>query len=167
MTKQNIHVNYLFNCFWVTIPPTLISVLLTNHLPEVFQTKIFWDNIPPFVKYPENIFRTLVITLPVFFPLNIANKLQRVGLLIYFIGLAVYLLSYVSLIYFAESSWGKSLVGFSAPATTPLIWFVGIGLIMGKPFFNITYSKWVYITLIITFCVFHFTHTSIIYSRFH
>ena len=165
--KQSSFSNYLFNCFWLIIPPLFISFCLLKYLPEAFQTKTFWSNIPLPVKTLENIFRIIVIALPVFFPLIIKNKRQRVGLAVYFTGVVLYLFSYLALIYFPESYWGTSVIGFSAPATTPLIWFTGIGLVMGKPFFNIKYNKWIYIILVIVFCVFHFIHTIIIYHRYY
>jgi hypothetical protein len=104
--------------------------------------------------------------LPIFFPLGISTKLQRIGLYIYGIGIVLYLLSYIALIISPESQWSQSLIGFTAPASTPLIWFVGIGLIMEKPFFNVPYNRWVYMVLVGLFVGFHFTHTLIIYYRY-
>jgi hypothetical protein len=158
---------YLLNCFWLLLPPNLISLFLAKFLPEAFQAKLFWNDIPPAIKFFENGIRIVVMMLPVFFPLSIATNEQRKGLFIYSIGLVLYLLSYLLLIYLPESYWSKSLIGFTAPATTPLVWFVGISLIMNKPFFNIKYSKWIYIILLIAFCVFHFMHVSIIYHRYY
>lgn len=158
---------YLFNCFLLIVPPLLISFLLLNYLPETFHASIFWSNIPLPIKNFENIFRIIVMALPVFFPFFIKSKIQRTGLVIYSIGLTLYLFSYLALISYPESNWSQSLIGFTAPATTPLIWFVGIGLIMDKPFFNIKYRKWIYIALVIVFCTFHFIHTTIIYNRYY
>jgi hypothetical protein len=163
--KQNNLLKYLLNCFWLLVPPLLISFLLLKYLPEAFQTKIFWSNIPSSVKYSENTLRIMI--LPLFFPLTITNKLQKTGLVAYLIGVALYLFSYLTLIYLPEISWSKSLIGFSAPATTPLIWFIGIGLIMDKPYFTVYYKKWIYLIIAIVFCIFHFIHTSIIYYRYH
>lgn len=165
--KQSGLTKYLFNCFWLIIPPLLISFFLLKYLPEAFQANIFWSNIPLSVKNLENIFRIIVMTLPVFFPIISKTQFQRTGLVVYFIGVMLYLFSYLALIYFPESSWSTSLIGFSAPATTPLIWLTGIGLVMEKPFFNIKYNKWIYIILVLAFCVFHFIHTSIIYNRYY
>jgi hypothetical protein len=156
---------YLINCFWLLLPPNLISLFLAKYLPETFKANIFWNDIPAAIKFFENVLRIVVMALPVFFPLSIKTNEQRKGLFIYGIGIMLYLLSYLLLIYLPESYWSKSLIGFTAPATTPLIWFVGIGLIMDKPFFNIKYSKWIYLILVIAFCMFHFIHASIIYFR--
>ncbi len=164
--KQNSPIKYLVNCFWLIIPQLLISFLLVKYLPEAFQTNIFWSNIPLPVKTFENIFRIMVMALPAFFPFSIKNKIQRTGLAVYLTGVILYLFSYLALIYFPDSSWSKSLIGFTAPATTPLIWFVGISLIMGKPFFNIKYKRMYYPILAGLFTVFHFTHTIIIYYRY-
>jgi hypothetical protein len=158
---------YLLNCIWLLLPPNLISLFLAKYLPEPFQAKLFWNDIPPVIKFFENILRIVVMALPVFFSLSITTNKKRKGLFIYSVGLVFYLLSYILLIYLPESYWSKSLIGFTAPATTPLIWFVGIGLIMDKPFFNIKYRRWVYMIIVIAFCVFHFVHTSIIYNRYY
>ncbi len=163
---QNRFAKYLLNCFWLTIPATLVSVFCARYLPGPYQNNIFWNNIPPLVEYGENIFRTIVIILPAFFPFNHTTKLQKTGLYVYIIGTAIYIISYMLLIYLPESSWSKSLLGFSAPATTPLIWLVGISLVMDKPYFNIKYRKGIYILFVVIFCVFHFIHTSIIYDRY-
>jgi hypothetical protein len=165
MLMKNNFSKYLVNCFWFLLLPNLISLFLAKYLPDSFQVYIFWNDIPPVIKLFENGLRIAVMMLPVFFPLSIATNKQRKGLFIYSIGLVLYFLSYLLLIYLPESAWSNSLIGFTAPATTPLIWFVGIGLIMNKPFFNIRYRRWVYIILAITFCVFHFMHASIIYYR--
>jgi hypothetical protein len=165
--KQNNLAKYLLNCFWLLAPPLLISFLLLQYLPEAFQTKIFWSNIPLPVKLFENVFRMIAMLLPLFFPLTITTKLQKTGLAVYLIGVTLYLFSYLTLIYFQESNWSKSLISFSAPATTPLIWFMGIGLIMDKPYFTFYYKKWIYLIIAIVFCGFHFTHTSIIYYRYN
>ena len=165
--KQNRLTKYLFNCFLLIIPPLLISFFLFKYLPAAFQTNIFWSNIPLPVKIFENIFRIIVMALPVFFPIISKTQFQRTGLAVYFTGVILYLFSYLALIYFPESNWSKSLIGFTAPATTPLIWLTGIGLIMEKPFFKITYRNWMYMILVIAFCVFHFIHTNIIYNRYY
>jgi hypothetical protein len=157
---------YLFNCFWLTLPPTLISLFLMKYLPASFQANLFWNNIPPPISLFENTFRTLVIMLPIFFPLGISTKSQHIGLYIYGIGIVLYLLSYIALIVSPVSYWSQSLIGFTAPASTPLIWFVGIGLIMEKPFFNVPYKRWFYMVLVGLFISFHFTHTLIIYYRY-
>jgi hypothetical protein len=159
--------NYLSNCLWLTIAPTLLSIFLAKYLPDSFQKNQFWNAIPVDIKFLENIFRTIVIILPVFFPISLTKKLQKAGLSVYLTGIALYLLSYAAQIYFPESNWSQSLIGFTAPATSPVIWLTGIGLIMDKSFFNIKYRKWIYIIFAIAFCVFHFIHTSIVYYRYY
>jgi hypothetical protein len=150
---------YLLSCLWLILPPNLISLFLAKYLPEPFQANFFWDNIPPAIKFFENVLRIAVMMLTVLFPLALKTNEQRKGLSIYSVGLVLYLLSYILLIYLPESAWSKSLIGFTAPATTPLIWFVGIGLIMDKPFFNIKYNKWIYMILVIAFfCISFYTH---------
>jgi hypothetical protein len=165
MLMKNNFSKYLINCFWLLLPPNLISLFLAKYLPEAFQANLFWNDIPPAIKFFENILRVVVMVIPVLFPLSITTNKQQKGLFIYSIGLVLYLLSYLLLIYLPESAWSKSLIGFTAPATAPLIWFLGISFIMDIPFFNVPYKRWIYMILVITFCMFHFMHTSIIYYR--
>ena len=157
---------YLLNCFILLIPMFIWNMLLYDKLPEGFNIDIFWKNIPKTISYPENIFRILVFALPIAMSLNLKTKSQKWGMVQYTIGTLIYFLSWLMLIKYPESEWSKSMIGFTAPAYTPIIWLIGIALI-GK---NTLYLKRislvsVYILLSVIFVIFHTWHTYIVYVR--
>jgi leucyl aminopeptidase len=69
------------------------------------------------------------------------------------------------LINFPNSGWSNSIIGFTAPAYTPLFWLMGIGLIGNSFYFNLPYRPWYYISTSILFLIFHNFHAFTIYSR--
>ncbi|GEM_PF-576120 len=150
---------YLLNCFLLTLPILVWNIFLTNKLPKAFQPDIFWNKIPVFLTYGENISRAIVFALTLFMPLSIATPLQKKGLLLYLGGTLLYILSWLTLIYFSESQWSNTLLGFMAPAYTPFFWLIGIGLIGDSFYFNLPYRRWLFILTSIIFLVFHNLHT--------
>jgi hypothetical protein len=97
--------------------------------------------------------------------LSLETKIQKIGLIIYLIGLIVYFLSWTLQIYLSESFWSKSLLGFMAPAYTTIIWLVGIGLVGTKNFLKIPYFWVIYFCLTAIFVIFHSTHVYIVFHR--
>jgi hypothetical protein len=53
-----------------------------------------------------------------------------------------------------------------APAYTPIVWLLGIGMI-GDEFFlpGVAFKPWMYWALSALFLVFHNLHTALVYSR--
>ena len=158
---------YLLNCFLLTLPILAWNILLTNKLPKALQPEIFWNKIPAFLTYGENISRTMVFALTLFMPLSIATSLQKKGLILYIGGTLLYFASWLVLIYFPNSQWSNSLLGFMAPAYTPLLWLIGIGLIGDSFYFNFTFRLWFFISTSILFLVFHNLHTYRIFCSTH
>ena len=156
---------YFLSCFLLTIPILVWNILLTNELPKSFHPEIFWNKIPAFLTYGENISRTFVFTLTLFMPLSIATSLQKKGLILYVGGTLLYFASWLILIYFSNSHWSNSLLGFMAPAYTPLLWLIGIGLIGDSFYFNFTFKRWIFILTSLVFLVFHNLHTYIVFCR--
>lgn len=143
------------------------NITLTKELPLNYQSEVIWKDIPTYVTYGENISRTIVFMLTILMPLRISTSTQKKGLFLYFIGIAVYFASWIVLIYFPNSSWSNHIMGFMAPAYTPLLWLTGIALI-GKSFYlNLPYRSWFFISVSIIFLVFHNFHTITIYFRTH
>ena len=95
------------------------------------------------------------------------NPGQKKGLVIYITGVLLYFTSWIILIFSPNNLWSNTLVGFMAPAYTPLLWLAGIGLIGDSFYFNLPYKRFVFILLSIIFLLFHNTHTYIIYCRNH
>lgn len=158
---------YSLNCFLLTIPIMLWNVLLTNKLPKSFQPEIFWKDIPAFLTYGENISRAVVFMLTLLMPLYISTDSQKRGLFLYVGGTLLYFLSWVVLIEFPNSELSMSIIGFTAPAYTPIIWLIGIGLIGNTFYFNLPFRRWLFISTSIIFLIFHNFHAITIYYRTH
>jgi len=158
---------YSLNCFLLTLPIMIWNMLLTNKLPKAFHPEIFWDDIPSFLTYGENISRIIVFTLTFLMPLSILTSTQKKGLFLYIGGTILYFASWLILIYFPDSGWSTSMLGFMAPAYTPFLWLTGIGLIGNAFYFNLPYRRWLFIFTSLVFLTFHNFHTLTIYFRTH
>ena len=156
---------YLSNCFLLILPALLFNVAFISSLPKAFSMDFFWKDIPPYVGYPENILRVFAFAIPIFFPLRFITPRQKGGLVLYLAGTIIYFVSWMLQLFFPESAWSTSWIGFMAPAYTPLIWFLGIGLIGATTYFRIPYKWWYYTVGVVLFLIFHNWHTWIIYSR--
>lgn len=158
---------YLLNCFLLMLPIMIWNIALTNKLPQEFQPDIFWNEIPSWLKYAENISRILIFILTILMPLRISESIQKRGLLLYIGGTLLYFVSWLLLIYLPDSTWSNSFIGFMAPAYTPLLWLIGIGLIGDSFYFKLPYRCWFFILTALLFLVFHNWHTLTIYFRTH
>jgi hypothetical protein len=157
---------YLYNCFWLMTPILIFNLLLAHKLPASFQTDVFWKNIPKEISFPENLLRTLVMILPILMPFRVSTPNQKLGLALYFTGVLVYFASWGVLIVSPQCAWSRSEIGFLAPAYTPIVWLIGIGLI-GNELLNpkIPYKSWMYCVLSALFLVFHNLHTATVFFR--
>ena len=157
--------DYLANCFVLLIPIFLWNIIFASKLPAPYQMSNFWSNIPKSIGISENILRLIVFFLPLFFKLELKAPQQKIGFVIYLVGICVYFTSWLMQVYFPESSWSGSIFGFMAPAYTTIMWLVGIGLIGQSLFIKIPYHYSVYIVFSVLFVVFHSIHSFIVYSR--
>jgi len=82
-------------------------------------------------------------------------------------GTLLYFVSWIILIHFSNSYWSNSILGFMAPAYTPLLWLLGIGLIGDSFYFNFTFKRWFFILASIIFLVFHNLHTYMVFCSTH
>lgn len=98
-------------------------------------------------------------------PLRVSTSLQKKGLVLYVIGTVVYFASWLLLILAPESAWSRSAIGFAAPAFTPALWLLGIGLIGDSLYFNVPYKRWMFIVVAAVFLILHNTHTLIVFFR--
>ena len=156
---------YLLNCFLLLLPIFLWNIILVDYLPNSYSPDIFWKDIPSIVGVSENILRVVTLALPVVMIFSLKTRLQKIGLLIYLVGISLYFLSWIFVIVYPQSNWSTSLIGFMAPAFTTIIWFIGIGLIGNKAYFKILYLSVIYICLSLLFVVFHSLHTYIVFQR--
>ena len=157
--------NYLLNCVLLLIPIMAWNMVFINKLPRLYSPEVFEKNIPAFITYGETIFRLFVFILPILMPLRIETPGQKFGLILYITGTAIYFLSWLAQMYFPQSAWSLSVFGALAPAYTPLIWLIGIGLIGSTFYFSSPYRSWMYIVASIAFTSFHLTHTITGYLR--
>lgn len=155
--------HYLLNCFLLLTPILVWNMILAPKLPAAFQGDVFDKNIPSAIVIGENLFRSLVMFLPLLMPINLGTPSQKLGMVVFVAGMLLYFLSWLLLIVFPQTAWSLSLFGFLAPAYTPLIWLIGIGMIGKRLFIEIPYHPWMYVVLSIIFVGFHITHTVIVY----
>ncbi len=155
---------FSLNGFLPLIPILIWNSIFFSKLPAPYQEPLFSHNIPGIITYGETIFRILIFTLPLLFTISMEIPLQKKGWIIFIIGLTLYCISWLLLIYMPDFSWSKSLVGFTAPAYTPLIWLIGLGLIVDKGYF-FKYSKFHYLLPALFFTFFHVYHAIYVYSR--
>jgi hypothetical protein len=147
------------------IPPMAISFGLWSMLPSAFGVEFFWKDIPKWLGLAENISRIIVFALPAFLFFGIGEPLQKRGWILYASGIVLYFLSYLLQIYLPESLWSNSIIGFTAPAWTTIFWLSGIGLVCGRSWLPIPWSRLVYIVSALLFLLFHICHVMIVFSR--
>jgi hypothetical protein len=155
----------LSNGFVPLIPILVWNYLFASRLPAVFEPKAFNSGIPLIIISGENIFRAVVFIMPLSFRINLLSSIGKSGLLVFLAGASLYFLSWLMLIYFPDSKWSESFFGFTAPAYTPLIWLVGLGLMADSYYFNLPFSRWYYLLSAVFFTGFHFLHTMHVYRR--
>lgn len=154
---------YLTNGVLLTLPILLWNVLFASRLPAPFLPDIFWRDIPDWVRYGENGFRLIVFMIPLLFTVGFSTRTQKKGMIWYGVGTAVYCLSWLPHFFVPESAWSHSLLGFMAPAYTPILWLIGIGFLGDRFYFPRRYRSIYYIAPALIFVVFHCTHTAIVY----
>lgn len=76
MNFKNIK-KYVFNCFLLTIPILLWNFIFTDKLPKAFQPAIFWNDIPAFITYGENISRIMMFVFICLMPLKVSTNTQK------------------------------------------------------------------------------------------
>lgn len=160
--------NIFKNGIWLTFPPLLFSLSLMELLPEALTPAQFNANMPPILVWGENITRLFVFGMPLFFSVGLSTKTQKRGLVLYLVGIALYYLSYLLLIWTPDTAWSNSLIGFTAPAYINIFWMSGLGLLGEKFYFpaGLRYRPRCYIASAIIFLAFHIAHTVIVYQRY-
>lgn len=136
-----------------------------HKLPLGYVSKEIWDKIPPWVNMSEHILRTCIFLMPLILKLSLEKASQKMGLWIYLVGLLIYLSSWLWQIYFPNSSWSSSMLGFMAPAYTILLPLLGIGLIGQASFMHIPRLGMIYIILSLAFVLVHTYHAFLAYKN--
>jgi len=156
---------YAKNVGWLLVPVMVWNAALSSRLPQSFSPAVFSSNIPALVSTTENTLRIVVFALPFFAPFELVAKLQKVGMVVFGVGLAIYFVSWLPLIAAPNSPWSRSAVGFLAPAYTPLVWLLGLALLMQPLYWQSPYRWWLYLTLSIGFLAAHISHAAIVFGR--
>jgi hypothetical protein len=142
------------NCLWLLIPILAWNAIFSSKLAHpAFE---FDEAVPRWVLLLENLLRFAVFVLPLLMPLRWDTAQSKIGIVVYAMGLLIYFASWVPLMVAPESAWSNSLFGFLAPAYTPLIWLIGMGLIGGW---------WPYLILSLVFVGVHVGHWWQVYER--
>ena len=155
----------LANGYLPLTPVLLWNILLVDYLPMELRPEFFNLDIPSFILWGENIFRTLIFMFPLFFVLDVKGEVGGRGLIIYMVGVLIYFMSWGALILWPDSAWSNSVLGFTAPAYTPLIWLAGLAFMTKGYYFNLSYKKWHYLIPMFFFFVFHLSHALYVYFR--
>lgn len=162
---MNIILEILNNGYIPIVPILVWNTLLTSRLPPAFDPKSFNSGIPTVIIIGENLCRAVIFVLPLLLKTNISTSIGKAGLVIFICGALLYFSSWLLLIWIPDSAFSKSILGFTAPAYTPLVWLIGLSLMMESYYFAFPYSKWHYILPSIVFSFFHVRHTVYIYKR--
>jgi hypothetical protein len=157
--------NYLLNGMLLLLPIMAWNMIFASKLPRLYSPEVFEKSIPTFITNGENIFRLIIFILPILMPLRIETPNQKLGLGLYTTGTAIYFLSWMMQMYYPQSAWSLSTLGSLAPAYTPLIWLIGVGLIGSTFYFPSPYRSWMYILFSIIFVTFHVSHAWTVYIR--
>jgi hypothetical protein len=153
------------NVGWLLVPVFLWNAFLTARLPHSYLPDVFNSNIPAALSTTESALRFLVCSLPFFAPFELAAKMQKRGIVIYGVGLALYFISWLALIAAPNSAWSQSAIGFLAPAYTPIVWLLGLALMMQRLHWQSPYRWWLYLILSMAFLSAHISHASLVFTR--
>ena len=156
---------YLKSAGWLLVPVLLWNAALSSRLPNAFAPEVFSFDIPELLSATENVLRMAVFALPFFAPFELVTQSQKVGIAVFGIGLAIYFVSWLPLIAAPDSRWSTSALGFLAPAYTPLVWLLGLALLMQRLHWPSPYRWWFYLTLSIGFLGAHIGHAAIVFAR--
>ena len=141
------------NCLWLLIPVLVWNAAFSSKLAHpAFKHD---EAVPKWVLSLENVLRGAVMILPLLMPLRWDTLHSKVGIAVYLVGMVVYFASWIPLMVAPESAWSNSVLGFLAPAYTPLVWLVGMGLIGGW---------WLYLALSVVFVAVHIGHWGQVYT---
>lgn len=164
---MNLVQKVLSNGYIPIIPILVWNFLLISKLPQAYDPQFFNHNIPLIILTGEYVFRTIIFVMPLFFQLNIRSPSGKKGVYIFSMGVVLYFISWLILIYAPDSGWSRSLLGFTAPAYLPIIWLTGLSLMVHSYFFKLRYSKWHFILPAVFFSIFHILHTVYVYYRIY
>jgi hypothetical protein len=158
--------DYIHNCFWLLAPILIFNLLFAHMLPPAYQASAFSKDIPQLIALPENALRAVVMLMPLLMRLQVSTSSQRIGFGLYVVGVLVYFASWGILIVAPRCKWSASTPGFMAPAYTPAIWLLGIGLIGDELVLpGVAFKPWIYWLACALFLLFHNLHAGLVHAR--
>lgn len=155
---------YLVSCGLLIVPILVWNAVFTRYLPPALASD-FNRGIPGPLLAAENVLRTAVMILPFLMPLDVKSAARRGGFWVFVAGVLLYLLAWVPLMIAPESAWSTSRAGFLAPAYTPVVWLVGLGLTGGQLYGSVPFKSWMYLLLAGAFVSVHVAHAFLVYAR--
>lgn len=153
------------NGFILFIPIFLWNLIFIKKLPPAFEDKTFDKNIPKFVLIGESFFRVIIFIIPIITEIDFTKITGNIGIYIFITGVVVYFFTWLFLIYYPNSKWSKSIIGFCGPGFTPIIWLVGFAFTVNKFNIALNYNVWFYLVPSIFFVFFHVVHSVIAYGN--
>ncbi len=157
--------NYFLNCFLLILPVLIWNIIFYKALPKGYQAAIFWHGIPPLLRLSETLFRIVIFVLPFLMVLKVKSDLQKTGLVLYLIGIVVYFSVWYFQIYYPDSNWSRSALGFMSPAYTTVLWLLGIGCIGSQSFLGIPHISRIYVVTSVVFVILHTYHSYLVYRN--
>ncbi len=154
---------FLSNGFLAIIPVLIWNGVFSSKLPAAFRSDSFEGDVSHFILIGESICRYAVFLMPLVLRLKIFTPRGKAGAFVFLLGILLYFLSWLALIYVPDSGWSRGVLGFSALAYTPLIWLVGIGIMADSYYFNAAYSVWHFMLPSVGFVAFHLWHVVLVY----
>ena len=143
----------LFNGFWLLVPILIWNAIFSSRLAHpAFEHD---EDVAQWLLISENVLRIGVFIAPLFLTLKWETTRSKVGWIAYIVGVQVYFGTWIPLMMAPDSAWSNSVIGFTAPAWTPLLWLVGTGLIGGW---------WPYVGLAVVFVAVHVSHWALVLS---
>jgi hypothetical protein len=136
----------MLNCFILIVPVLLWNAIFTSKLPAGYASD---EDVSQAILILEHVFRIPVFFYPILLSLQMNDRYGKVGIVVYVVGVVIYFVSWIMQLYFRETRWSTSALGILAPAYTPLIWMLGIGLIG---------HSWFYVLISILFSFIHVLH---------
>jgi hypothetical protein len=127
--------------------------MVTKYLPVFYLKKI---NHP--IVAMETVARIITIVFSVVMAIKLDNKIGKIGLIVYIVGVLVYFCSYFIAIKIPAITFHNNFVILLAPYWTSVLWLIGIGLLGNKLFINIPYHYNAYLLISIVFAIIHSIH---------
>lgn len=153
----------LTNGFLPLVPVMLWNIILASKLPPTLNPSTFNDGVPVWLLRCEDGLRSVVFIIPFFMRLNIKTSRGEVGFVVFVAGVLIYFFSWILQILWPESRVSRHIIGFAAPAYTPLIWFTGLSLMGASFYFDLKYSYLYLLVPAFLFTVFHTFHSVVVH----